>query len=108
MYELSKVTKNYQKGRRTIPALRGLNLVIGDGEWLAVQGRLSARRSTGSYARGWPGRSGLRKTGPCSMPGRGTAASLPSLTPAATGTPWPAPVRWWPAWRPLPATRSIC
>ena len=39
MYALSNVTKNYRQGRRTIPALRGLNLAIGDGEWLAVQGR---------------------------------------------------------------------
>ena len=46
MYELSNVTKNYQKGRRTIPALRGLNLVIGDGEWLAVQGRTGHGKTT--------------------------------------------------------------
>jgi putative ABC transport system ATP-binding protein len=46
MYALNNVTKNYQKGRRTIPALRGLNLVIGDGEWLAVQGRSGHGKST--------------------------------------------------------------
>src|SRR5215470_8024531 len=46
MYELSNVTKNYQKGRRTIPALRGLNLVIGDGEWLAIQGRTGHGKTT--------------------------------------------------------------
>jgi len=46
MYALSNVTKNYQKGRRTIPALRGLNLVIGDGEWLAVQGRTGHGKTT--------------------------------------------------------------
>ena len=46
MYQLSNVTKNYQKGRRTIPALRGLNLVIGDGEWLAVQGRTGHGKTT--------------------------------------------------------------
>ncbi len=46
MYELTDVTKNYQKGRRTITALRGLNLVIGDGEWLAVQGRTGHGKTT--------------------------------------------------------------
>ena len=46
MYALSNVTKYYQKGRRTIPALRGLNLVIGDGEWLAVQGRTGHGKTT--------------------------------------------------------------
>ena len=46
MYELSNVTKNYQNGRRTIPALRGLNLVISDGEWLAVQGRTGHGKTT--------------------------------------------------------------
>ena len=46
MYALSNVTKDYQKGRRTIPALRGLNLAIGDGEWLAVQGRTGHGKTT--------------------------------------------------------------
>jgi putative ABC transport system ATP-binding protein len=46
MYELSNVTKNYQKGQRTITALRGVNLVIRDGEWLAVQGRTGHGKST--------------------------------------------------------------
>ena len=46
MYELSNVTKNYQNGRRTIAALRGLNLIIGDGEWLAVQGRTGHGKTT--------------------------------------------------------------
>jgi ABC-type lipoprotein export system ATPase subunit len=39
VYKLTGVTKLYQKGRRTVPAVRGLDLVIGEGEWLAVQGR---------------------------------------------------------------------
>jgi putative ABC transport system ATP-binding protein len=46
MYTLTDVTKNYQKGRRTVTALRGLNLVIGDGEWLAVQGRTGHGKTT--------------------------------------------------------------
>ena len=46
MYQLTGVTKLYQKGRRTVPAVRGLDLVIDDGEWLAVQGRTGHGKST--------------------------------------------------------------
>jgi putative ABC transport system ATP-binding protein len=46
MYKLTSVTKLYQKGRRTVPAVRDLNLVIEDGEWLAVQGRTGHGKST--------------------------------------------------------------
>jgi putative ABC transport system ATP-binding protein len=46
MYHLTGVTKLYHKGRRTIPAVTGLDLVIGDGEWLAVQGRTGHGKST--------------------------------------------------------------
>ena len=46
MYTLTDVTKNYPKGRGTVAALRGLNLVIDDGEWLAVQGRTGHGKST--------------------------------------------------------------
>jgi putative ABC transport system ATP-binding protein len=46
VYTLTDVTKNYQKGRRTVTALRGLNLVIGDGEWLAIQGRTGHGKTT--------------------------------------------------------------
>jgi putative ABC transport system ATP-binding protein len=46
VYKLTGVTKLYQKGRRTVPAVRGLDLVIGDGEWLAVQGRTGHGKST--------------------------------------------------------------
>jgi len=46
VYALTDVTKNYQKGRGTVTALRGLNLVIDDGEWLAVQGRTGHGKST--------------------------------------------------------------
>ncbi len=46
MYTLTDVTKNYPKGRSTVAALRGLNLVIDDGEWLAVQGRTGHGKST--------------------------------------------------------------
>jgi len=46
VYKLTGVTKLYQKGRRTVPAVRDLSLVIGDGEWLAVQGRTGHGKST--------------------------------------------------------------
>jgi putative ABC transport system ATP-binding protein len=46
MYKLTSVTKLYQKGRRTVPAVRELNLTIEDGEWLAVQGRTGHGKST--------------------------------------------------------------
>ncbi len=46
MYKLSGVTKNYQKGRGTVAALRGVDLVIEDGEWLAVQGPTGHGKST--------------------------------------------------------------
>jgi putative ABC transport system ATP-binding protein len=46
MYKLSGVTKNYQKGRGTVAALRGVDLVIEDGEWLAIQGPTGQGKST--------------------------------------------------------------
>jgi putative ABC transport system ATP-binding protein len=46
VYKLTGVTKLYQKGRQTVPAVRGLDLVIEDGEWLAVQGRTGHGKST--------------------------------------------------------------
>jgi putative ABC transport system ATP-binding protein len=46
VYKLTGVTKLYQKGRRAVPAVRDLDLVIEDGEWLAVQGRTGHGKST--------------------------------------------------------------
>ena len=46
MYQLTNVTKLYTKGRRTVPAVRDLSLVIRDGEWLAIQGRTGHGKST--------------------------------------------------------------
>jgi putative ABC transport system ATP-binding protein len=46
VYTLTGVTKLYQKGRGTITAVRDVNLVIDDGEWLAVQGRTGHGKST--------------------------------------------------------------
>ena len=46
MYTLTGVTKLYQKGQRTVPAVRDLDLLVEDGEWLAVQGRTGHGKST--------------------------------------------------------------
>ena len=46
MYKLTGVTKLFVKGRRTVTAVRDLNLVIPGGEWLAVQGRTGHGKST--------------------------------------------------------------
>ena len=46
MYKLSGVTKNYAKGREIVAALRGVDLVIEDGEWLAIQGPTGHGKST--------------------------------------------------------------
>ena len=46
MYKLTGVSKLYQKGRLTVPAVRDLDLVIEDGEWLAVQGRTGHGKTT--------------------------------------------------------------
>jgi putative ABC transport system ATP-binding protein len=46
MYKLTGVTKNYQKGRGAVAALRGVDLVIEDGEWLAIQGPTGHGKTT--------------------------------------------------------------
>jgi len=46
VYKLTGVTKLYQKGRHTVRAVAGLDLVIDDGEWLAVQGKTGHGKST--------------------------------------------------------------
>jgi ABC-type lipoprotein export system ATPase subunit len=46
VHTLTGVTKRYQKGRRTVPAVRDLDLTTEDGEWLAVQGRAGHGKST--------------------------------------------------------------
>ena len=46
MYTLTKVTKDYPKGRGTVHALQGVNLEIPDGEWLAIQGPTGHGKST--------------------------------------------------------------
>jgi putative ABC transport system ATP-binding protein len=46
MYKLSGVTKKYPKGRSVVAALRGVDLVIEDGEWLAIQGPTGHGKTT--------------------------------------------------------------
>jgi putative ABC transport system ATP-binding protein len=46
MYKLTGVTKDYQKGRVTVHALQGVDLVIEDGEWLAIQGPTGHGKTT--------------------------------------------------------------
>ncbi len=46
MYKLTEVTKEYQKGRGVVAALQGVNLVIDDGEWLAIQGPTGHGKTT--------------------------------------------------------------
>ena len=46
MYKLDNVTKTYQTGRNAVGALRGVNLTITDGEWLAIQGPTGHGKTT--------------------------------------------------------------
>ena len=46
MYELSGVTRTYRKGSRTVEALAGVDVVIGDREWLAIQGPTGHGKTT--------------------------------------------------------------
>ncbi|MGB6457369.1 MAG: ABC transporter ATP-binding protein [Streptosporangiaceae bacterium] len=46
MYKLSGVTKDYQKGRNVVHALRGVDVAIQDGEFLAIQGPTGHGKST--------------------------------------------------------------
>jgi putative ABC transport system ATP-binding protein len=46
VYQLTSVAKLYHKGRRTVAAVQDLTLTIGDGQWLAVQGRTGHGKST--------------------------------------------------------------
>jgi putative ABC transport system ATP-binding protein len=46
MYKLTNVTKDYPKGRETVHALRGVDVEIGDAEWLAIQGPTGHGKST--------------------------------------------------------------
>jgi putative ABC transport system ATP-binding protein len=46
MYELTGVTRTYQQGRQVVTALAGVDVVIGDREWLAIQGPTGHGKTT--------------------------------------------------------------
>jgi putative ABC transport system ATP-binding protein len=46
MYELGAVTKRYHRGQGDVDALRGVDLLIEDGEFLAIQGPTGQGKST--------------------------------------------------------------
>jgi putative ABC transport system ATP-binding protein len=46
MYKLSGVTKDYQKGRDVVHALRGVDVAIEDGEFIAIQGPTGHGKTT--------------------------------------------------------------
>ena len=46
MYTLANVKKDYQKGRDTVHALAGVDLVLEDRAWLAIQGPTGQGKST--------------------------------------------------------------
>ena len=46
MYKLAGVTKDYPKGRNVVHALRGVDVDIEDGEWLAIQGPTGHGKTT--------------------------------------------------------------
>jgi putative ABC transport system ATP-binding protein len=46
MYTLTDVTRLYEKGRHTVPAVRDVTLAIPDGDWLAIQGRTGHGKTT--------------------------------------------------------------
>ena len=46
MYTLTGVTRIYRKGRETVTALDGVDAVIGDREWLAIQGPTGHGKTT--------------------------------------------------------------
>ena len=46
MYKLTGVGKDFQKGSRTVAAIRPMDLLIEDGEWLAIQGPTGHGKTT--------------------------------------------------------------
>ncbi|GIL25407.1 ABC transporter ATP-binding protein [Actinocatenispora comari] len=46
MYALTGVTKRFTKGRKEVRALDGVDLSIGDGDWLAIQGPTGHGKTT--------------------------------------------------------------
>ena len=92
MYTLTGVSKTFQKGRQTIPAVRDVPVRIGDGEWLTIQGRTGHGKTTllqllggldrpdsGSVEFGGQDLARLREgSSPGCGPGRSDSSSRPS------------------------------
>ena len=106
MCRLTDVTKDYPKGRGVVHALRGVNVVIGAGEWLAIQGRSWPSPMTGGGCSSRPSApiSGTPtcSTGRTGSPGCATSAT-PGPRPRSSGRSstrlssarWPSePARW--------------
>src|SRR5260370_915647 len=82
MYKLTGVTKQYQKGHHTVAALQGVDLVIDDGEWLAIQGPTGHRKPTllqllCGLHRAPAGRAELRAPQLCRTTRQATSAGTP-------------------------------
>ena len=71
MYTLTGVTKTYRKGPDVVAALRGVDLTIADGEWLAIQGPTGHGKTTLLQIPGGPDR-------PSMEPPRSTATTWTS------------------------------
>ena len=46
LYELTGVTKSYSRGRKTVDALGGIDLTIGEGDFVAIQGSTGSGKTT--------------------------------------------------------------
>jgi putative ABC transport system ATP-binding protein len=46
MYQLTGITKRYQRGKETVHALRGVDLTVNDGDQLVIQGPTGGGKST--------------------------------------------------------------
>jgi putative ABC transport system ATP-binding protein len=46
VYQLTGVSKVYRAGTRTVEAVAGVDLTVGDGEWIAIRGRTGHGKST--------------------------------------------------------------
>jgi putative ABC transport system ATP-binding protein len=46
VYQLTGVSKVYRAGTRTVEAVAGVDLMVGDGEWIAIRGRTGHGKST--------------------------------------------------------------
>ena len=55
------MTKDYPKGREVVHALRGVDAVVADGEWLVIQGPTGHCKTTLLQMLGGPGPADIRQ-----------------------------------------------